>query len=106
MSKAKATLAKSEASEKQLFYIEPPADRPGMDPDPRKHLEVLTDHLGKAIEYLQTVDGLAEMNDQDEVTLSMSYGVSAVILKLQDIRKGFDDVNLAIQAWTAEKGGV
>ena len=110
MSKAKPTLHKPTPAPKAkppenppLFFLRIPTDKPAMDPDPRMHLELVIAHHADALANLKTVEELAAIDEENNVIHAMSYGIIAVLEKLEEVHHHLVETVELIQP--AEKGG-
>lgn len=92
--------------EPELFFLEIPAEHPQMSPNPRTHYASATARLKDQINNLETVEQLAAIDEENNIIHAMSYGITAVLEKLRDVLKHFEEMNELIRPWAPkEKGG-
>ena len=105
---AKATVSKvTPAVEPKLhlFFLRFAADHPAYDPNPTLHLGLAAGHLKDQIANLKAVEQLAAIDQENDTVHAMSYGITAVVEKIEDIYAHFSEIIKLIEPAPAEKGG-
>lgn len=89
-----------------LFFLRIPTDQPAMNPNPKFHLGLAVEHLAEQLTNLDAVEQLTAIDQQNNTVLAMSYGITAVLEKLQKVHEHFKEIIGLIESGPGEKGGV
>ena len=105
LSKSQPAAPQKAESEPHLFFLRIPADHPAYDPNPTLHLGLAAGHLAHQIANLRTVEQLAAIDQENHTIHAMSYGITAVVEKLESIHEHFREVLGLIEPASAGEGG-
>ena len=88
-----------------MFRLRIPADRPGLDPDPTTHLDLVVGNLMDQINNLETVEELASIDEENNTVRAMSCGITAALENLREVHENLTKIIELIESAKVEKGG-
>lgn len=88
-----------------MFRLRIPADSPALSPDVTLHLGIAASHLQNQIDNLKAVEQLTAIEEENATVLAMSYGLTAILEKLEGVHQHFAETIELIEPALAGKGG-